>query len=56
MTTVKETLEAMRKYAFKCDQLGYIARNNGVDYKSKEYFTAANKLREAADSFEYCMS
>jgi hypothetical protein len=57
-TTMKYTklIDEMREKAFKCDQLGYIARNNGVDYKAREYFAAAIKLREAADSFEYCMS
>ena len=51
-----ELIEKMREEASMCDQLGDIARNIGVDYKAREYFTAAIKLREAADSFEYCMS
>ena len=51
-----ELIEKMREEASMCDQLGDIARTIGVDYKAREYFTAAIKLREAADSFEYCMS
>ena len=51
-----ELIEKMREEASMCDQLGDKARNIGVENKAREYFTAAIKLREAADSFEYCMS
>ena len=56
MTTLKETIESMRKIAYKFDQLGYQARNVGIDYKAKEYFEAAILLRNAADKTEYVLS
>lgn len=52
---VQEVIEAMRDYAFKLDKLGYNARDNSIDYKARELFNAANKLREAANALEYVM-
>jgi hypothetical protein len=56
MTDYKEVITAMREYATQLDKFGYKARKKGIDYKAREYFDAAIKLRIAADAFEYCMS
>ena len=52
--SLKDLIASMRKIAEESDKIGKALDPN--HYKRREYFDAANKLREAAYALEYVIS
>jgi len=52
--SLKDLIASMRKIAEESDKIGKALEPN--HYKRREYFDAANKLRDAANSLEYVIS